>query len=167
MKTFTQMGTTHEWIWTEADDGSLSIKAGCFKGTLPDLIKEIGINKVMERFNLICEALKMLSRKERVQLVGSGSGGGNGSGCGYGNGSGNGSGGNSGYGYGYGSGSGSGYGSGSGSGSGIGYGNGSGGNSGYGYGYGNGSGYGYGSGSGYSNGSYINDSNVSSRIVIT
>jgi hypothetical protein len=146
MKTYTQKGTNHIWVWTENNDGSLSIKAGCFTGTLPELIERIGANRIIERFDLIEEALKALSRKERVRLggynygFGKGSGKGDGYGCDYDYGFGRGDGCVSGNGNGCGSGNG--YGCGSGNGNGYGFGNG------YGYGSGDGSGDGYGNGCG-------------------
>jgi hypothetical protein len=97
VKVFKQKGTTHKWVWTEANDGSLSIRAGCFTGTLPDLIERIGTNKAVERFDLIKEALRALSRKENIRLVGYGRG----SGDGYGHGNGNGDGYGNGNGFGY------------------------------------------------------------------
>jgi hypothetical protein len=144
MKAYSQKGTTHEWIWTESDDGSLSIQAGCFTGTLSDLIERIGTDRVVQRFDLIKEALRALSRRERVRLVADGSGygsGGNGYGDGNGNGYGDGNGDGNGYGNGHGNGhgNGSGYGSGSGNGWGGGCGNGDG--IGDGYGHGNGDKY--------------------------
>ena len=91
MKVFKQQGTSHEWIWTESNDGSLSIRAGCFTGTLSELVNRIGTTIAARRYLLIREALQALSRKETVRLVGCGNGdGSNGHSNGYGYGNGNG-----------------------------------------------------------------------------
>jgi hypothetical protein len=138
MKRFAHKGTAHRWEWTEADSGKLTITAGCFSGSLEQLVEQIGADKVEVRCFLISKALTALGRREKVSVIGDGSG--NGSVAGRGDGKGCGWGYAEGYGYGCGNGCGCGNGRGNGWGYGIGNGQGFGDGSGYGRGKGYGSG---------------------------
>jgi hypothetical protein len=143
MKKFVQKGTSHRWEWTESYSGELTITAGCFTGSLNQLverIESIGGWQLDEHVALIQDALRALGRSEEVSavFVGHGRGSGSGSGreqdCGCGgDGAGNGAGNGDGQGQYYGNGDGYG-------GCGLGYGLADGDGDGYGYGDGQGKG---------------------------
>jgi hypothetical protein len=139
MNALTVQGTNHLWQCDLDENNIVRIHAGCFHGTIHELVTRIYkqdkrlIEKRLKTVRFICNHFHV--EIPSPEFYGNGYGEGYGEGNGYGNGNGYGEG------YGYGDGEGEGYGYGEGYGDGEGEGEGEG--EGYGEGYGDGEGEGY------------------------